>query len=76
MIILEEKLPDDEKQTRKICTTSAKCVLIDNQLYRIMGNGPVLKCVNAEDGKYILREIHKGICRSHIGTKALVNKVL
>lgn len=30
-----------------------------------MGTWLLLKCINAEDGKYVLREIHEGICGSH-----------
>lgn len=41
-----------------------------------MGNWPLLKCVNAKDGKCVLREIYEGICGSHNGIKALVNKAL
>lgn len=74
--ILHEKLPDDDKQARKICTKSAKYVLIDDNLYRTMGNWPLLKCVSPADGQYVLREIHEGICGSPIETKALVNKAL
>lgn len=59
--ILEEKLPEEEKQARKIRTTSSKYVLINNQLHRTMGNQPLLKYFSGEDGKYVLQEIHEGI---------------
>lgn len=41
-----------------------------------MGNWPLLKYVNEEDDRHILCEIHKGICGSHIGSKALVRKAI
>lgn len=41
-----------------------------------MRNWPLLKYVNEEDGRYVLREIHEGICGSHIGSRALVTKTL
>lgn len=59
---------------RKVRTTTTRCVLIDDQLYKTICNWPLLKCVNEEDRMYFLREIHEGIRSSHIGTKALVNK--
>ena len=33
-----------------------------------------LKCVCREDGKELLVEIHRGMCGSHIGSRALVGK--
>ena len=37
---------------------------------------PYLKCVNEEEAKYILEEIHEGICGNHIGPRSLVSKVI
>lgn len=44
---------------RKIRTTISRYVLIDDKLYRTMDNWPLLKCVNKEDGKCVLREYMK-----------------
>lgn len=74
--IIHEKLPEDPTQVRKIRTTSAKYILMDNQLYRNMGNWPLLKCVKGKDGRYVLWEIHEGICGSHIGVKVLETKAM
>ena len=37
---------------------------------------PYLKCINKEEAKYVLGEIHEGACRNHTGTKSLVSKVI
>ena len=37
---------------------------------------PFLKCIAGEDTKYVLREVHEGICGNHIGARALAGKVL
>ena len=37
---------------------------------------PYLKCINKEEAKYVLGEIHEGVCRNHTGTKSLVSKVI
>ena len=37
---------------------------------------PYLKCVDEEEVKYILEEIHQGICGDHTGPKSLVNKAI
>ena len=37
---------------------------------------PYLKCVDEEEAKYILDEIHRGVCGDHTGPRSLVNKVM
>ena len=37
---------------------------------------PYLKCVDEEEAKYILEEIHEGICGDHAGPRSLVSKVI
>ena len=37
---------------------------------------PYLKCVDNDEAKYILEEIHKGICGDHAGPRSLVSKVI
>ena len=37
---------------------------------------PYLKCVDADEAKYILEEIHGGICGNHAGPRSLVNKAI
>ena len=37
---------------------------------------PYLKCVNKEEAKYILEEIHEGICGDPTGLRSLVSKVI
>ena len=37
---------------------------------------PYLKCVDEEEAKYILEEIHEGVCKDHAGPRSLVSKVI
>ena len=37
---------------------------------------PYLKCVNEEEAKYILEEIHEGICGDYASLRSLVSKVI
>ena len=37
---------------------------------------PYLKCVDEEEAKYILEEIHKKICGDHVSPRSLVSKVI
>ena len=47
---------------------------VDDTLYRRSPNGVKLKCICREEGKELIAEIHKGMCGSHIGSRALVGK--
>ena len=35
-----------------------------------------LKCIDEEEAKYILEEIHEGVCGDHAGPRSLVSKVI
>ena len=37
---------------------------------------PYLKCVDEEEAKYILEEIHEGVRGDHAGPRSLVSKVI
>ena len=37
---------------------------------------PYLKCVDEEEAKYILEEIHEGLCGDNAGPKSLVSKFI
>ena len=37
---------------------------------------PYLKCVDKDEAKYILEEIHEGICGDNASPRSLVSKVI
>ena len=37
---------------------------------------PYLKCVEEDEAKYILEEIHEGIYVDHIGPRSLVSRII
>src|SRR5664279_2748670 len=49
-------------------------VLIDGELYRRRDNGVKLHCIPLEEGRELLAEIHKGMCASHVASRALAGK--
>nr|XP_023893517.1 uncharacterized protein LOC112005497 [Quercus suber] len=51
----------------------ARFTILNNILYERGFSMPYLKCVNEETAKYILEEIHEGICGDHAGPKSLVD---
>ena len=47
---------------------------VDDTLYRRRPNGVKLNFIYREVEQKLLAEIHKGVCGSHIGSRALVGK--
>ena len=35
-----------------------------------------MRCVEREEAKYILEEVHRGICGDHMGAKSLIKKII
>ena len=49
---------------------------MNDKLYKRGYGTPLLRCVSKEDGHYVLKEIHEGICGNHTGGRSLAHKVL
>ena len=54
-----------QKVTRKLRYKSTKYVLLDDQLYYKTVDGVLLKCLNQEEAKVLIGEVHEGICGAH-----------
>ena len=50
--------------------------MYNGELYRRSLSHPLSKCVSPEEGDYVLREIHEGICGAHEAQETLVRKAL
>ncbi|KAI5333950.1 hypothetical protein L3X38_024082 [Prunus dulcis] len=68
-------LPEDKDQARKLRYRSARYTVINDVLYKRGYTTPYLKGLTAEQGEYILREIHSGMCGDHSGSRSLAYKV-
>ncbi|XP_074342880.1 uncharacterized protein LOC141680595 [Apium graveolens] len=69
-------LPEDKFKARRLRYQAARYVVYDEVLYKRGFNQPLLRCVDEEEGNYILREVHEGICGNHSGGNTLAMKVL
>ena len=69
-------LPQDAEETRKVRKSAARFTILNDILYKRGFSMPYLKCLDEEEAKYILEEIHKGVCRNHAGARSLVSKVV
>ena len=74
--IIDGSLPDDPKEAAKIRARSARFTNHKGSLYKRGFFTPFLKCIAGEDTRYVLREVHEGICGNHIGACALAGKFL
>ena len=54
-----------QKVTRKLRYKSTKYVLLNDQLYYKTVDGVLLKCLNREEAKVLMGEVHEGICGVH-----------
>ncbi|CAL2254891.1 unnamed protein product [Prunus armeniaca] len=68
-------LPTDKSQARKLRYRSARYTVIKDVLYKRGYTTPYLKCLTKEQGDYILRDVHGGICGDHSGSRSLAHKV-
>jgi hypothetical protein len=50
-------------------------VIIEGELYKHGVCSPLLKCLSKTEGIKLMKEIHAGLCGSHIGSRPLLGKV-
>jgi hypothetical protein len=72
----KEILPSDKKVAIKLKAKAAQFTLINGTLYKRGFMLPLLKCVSQEEGNYILREIHEGVCGNHSRSRMLAHKAI
>ena len=68
-------LPEVKAQARKLRYRAARYTVINDVLYKRGYTTSYLKCLTAEQGDYVLREIHNGVCGDHSGSRSLAYKV-
>ena len=69
-------LPHDTDEAKKIKKRAAKFTILNDTLYKRGFFMPYLKCLGKDEAKYILEEIHEGVCGDHAGPRSLVSKVI
>ena len=67
-------LSDFSVRVKKYQQRSKGFVIVGDNLYKRSTSGILMKCVTLEEGKDILREIHKGVCGNHAASRTLVGK--
>jgi hypothetical protein len=68
-------LSDDEAYNKRIAARARPYVIIEGELYKHEVCSPLLKCLSRAEGIELMKEIHAGLCGSHIGSRPLLGKV-
>jgi ribonuclease HI len=68
-------LSDDETYNKGMEARTRPYVIIEGELYKHGVCSPLLKCLSRAEGIELMKEIHVGLCGSHIGARPLLGKV-
>ncbi|GKV15560.1 hypothetical protein SLEP1_g26342 [Rubroshorea leprosula] len=74
--LLSGKLPKDPFAAKLIKRRAAHFTLLDNQLYKRGASMPLLRCLTPYEAEYAVKEVHEGVCGTHIGGRTLAWKLL
>ena len=74
--IQDGHLPQDATEAKKVRKRATRFTILNDTLYKRGFSMPYLKCVDEEEAKYILEEIHQGVYGDHTGPRSLVNKAV
>ena len=69
-------LPQNTEVAKRIKKKAARFTILNDTLYKRGFSMPYLKCVDEEEARYILEEVHAGVRGDHAGLRSLVNKVI
>jgi hypothetical protein len=68
-------LSDDEAYNMRMEARTRPYVIIEGELYKNGVSSPIFKCLSRAEGIELMKEIHVGLCGSHIGSRPLLGKV-
>ncbi|GKV19462.1 hypothetical protein SLEP1_g29723 [Rubroshorea leprosula] len=69
-------VPTDKQEELKLRRKASRYTLLDGILYKRSYSLPLLRCLTPYEAEYALREVHEGVCGSHVGARTLAHKVL
>ncbi|XP_059428507.1 uncharacterized protein LOC132162267 [Corylus avellana] len=69
-------LSGERRKAVRLKQKAARFTLVNGALFKRGFMLLLLKCVSKEEGNYVLREIHEGVCGSHSGPRILAHKAV
>ena len=76
MYLLHGHLLENKNEARSLHIRVARYALMGNHPYRKSFTGPYLRCLNSENVRRLLDEIHEGVCGNQSGGQSLAHKAL
>ena len=77
LFLREDILPADKLEADKIRKKTLYFWLSkDQNLYKHSFSGPYVICIHPEASEPLLKELHEGICESHIGGRSLSHRAI
>ncbi|XP_021991310.1 uncharacterized protein LOC110888076 [Helianthus annuus] len=73
--LINGDLPSARGEAQKVQTKALHYEVNNGVLYRKSYLGPLLRCVSPTEAKYLISEIHSGLCGIHAGPRAVVAKI-
>ena len=70
------RLPPNPKEAKKIQKRATWFTVLNDELYKKGFSQPYLRCIEKEEARYVLKEVHGGVCGDHMGSKSLVRKIM
>ena len=70
------KLPADKTEARRLKAKASRFSIIGGTLYKRSLSGPYMRCLDDQEARYIMNELHKGECDNHSGSRSLANKAI
>ncbi|GKV33270.1 hypothetical protein SLEP1_g41798 [Rubroshorea leprosula] len=69
-------VPENRQEAMKLRKKASRYTLVDEVLYKRSFSLPLLRCLSPYESESALREVHEGVCGSHVGARTLAHKVL
>jgi hypothetical protein len=67
--------PDSNTELTRMQQRAKAYQIVGDELYKTSVTGPLFHCLSRDKGKELLTQTHSGVCRGHIGARALAAKV-
>ena len=74
--LLNENLPKDKIEGKKIWESTFNYTIINDKLYRKSTMGPLLRCLTLDETRRLIEEIHEEVCGNHSGESSVAHKTL
>ncbi|XP_024195734.1 uncharacterized protein LOC112198869 [Rosa chinensis] len=68
--------PDDPIEARKLRMKAVRYLVVEDELFKRSFSEPHLRCLGPSQARLVLKEIHEGSCRAHLGGRTLAHKIL